>query len=48
MQKLEMNEKIKEIYINYHLINIRFEKKKKKTDKKFKYLYMVVRSVQSF
>lgn len=35
MQKLEMNEKIKEIYmyINYHLINIRFEKKKKKTDK---------------
>lgn len=28
MQKLEMNEKIKEIYINYHLINIRFEKRK--------------------
>lgn len=33
MQKLEMNEKIKEIYINYHLINIRFEKKKRKLTK---------------
>lgn len=35
-------------YVYCHLINIRFEKKKPpKTDKKFKYLYVVVRSVQS-